>query len=196
MIDIGTGDGRVLNEVFVNLSGIKFSKVIGSDRRKDVIDFAQKTYGNTLINFDVLDIEFATEEDMQRILENGPFDFATSSFCLMFALDFEKTFFNINKLLKLEGSLYFNFLGTYNLVDVHFLLAEKYPQAKDIIYEQLPPMSKNKNFEIDFRGNLQKCGFDVDFLNFEEHDYDFVDASCFRGKLNLYIKNKFKKKII
>lgn len=183
LIDIGTGDGRVLVETFMKLSGLSFTSVLGTDRRKDVIDFAQKTYGSETLNFQVLDIEHAKEEDFEKILKNGKFDLGTSFWCLHFALDHEKTFKNIQKLLKPGGSFYFNFIGHYNFVDIHYKLAEKYPELKEAIYDDLPLFSKDKNYKEKLPEILRKIGFDITFLNFDTYEHDFGSEKCFRGKV-------------
>jgi SAM-dependent methyltransferase len=129
----------------------------------------------------VLDIEHATEDDFQRILRNGQFDFGTSFWCLHYAIDHEKTFANINKLLKPGGSFYFNFLGLHSLVEVNLKLAEKYPQLKASVLNQNPLFSRDENFQEKLPHILLKSGFKIDFLRFDTYDYDFETEECFRS---------------
>lgn len=187
LVDIGTGDGRVLKEVFLQHSGMNFMKVLGTDRRINVINFAQDTYGSDSINFEVLDIEHGSDEQISKVIEESQFDFATSFFCLHYVRDFKRTFNNINKLLRLEGSFYFNFVASCKLNDIHLELAEKFPMLKKIILDKYPILANIKDFEKRFSNILLQSGFKIDFLNFEIHEFDFKNEKGFRGKFLILI---------
>ncbi|KAG5680142.1 hypothetical protein PVAND_009667 [Polypedilum vanderplanki] len=105
-LDIGTGDGRVLSEVFVKQSGLNFEKVLGSDINLEMIKVAKKNYQNDLIKFEQLNIE--DEEASSELLKvHGTFDIVTSYFCLHWIKDLKIALSNVKRFLKPSGVFHF-----------------------------------------------------------------------------------------
>jgi SAM-dependent methyltransferase len=181
LIDIGTGDGRVLVELFIKSSGVNFSHVIGTDKREDVIKFAHDFYASELISFEVLDIENGKEEDFEKLIKNGQFDLATSFFALQYAVDHKIVFSNINKLLKLGGSFYFNFICTSSIIDIFEELTGIYPELKETLKSQVPMTAGSESYKEKLPKLLRESGFEIDFLNYETNSFDFESEQLFRG---------------
>jgi len=59
LIDVGSGCGRVLSEVTVDESGLKFSKIVGVDKSEKMINFSNKMYGSELISFQYFDVRMS-----------------------------------------------------------------------------------------------------------------------------------------
>lgn len=77
LLDIGTGDGRILSEVFVKTSGLIFEKIVGVDINNEMLNVAKKTYENDLTTFEILDIQ--DEEKCEEFLKiHNQFDIATA----------------------------------------------------------------------------------------------------------------------
>lgn len=185
LIDIGSGDGRVLVETFIKMSGINFFQVIGTDKQRDAVDYAQQLYGSDKIKFEVLDIENGNETDLENLFQEGKFDLATSFFVLHYMADFDKVFANINKLLKPEGSFYFNFITSSIICEIFSELAEKRPNFKKEFENYLPTMAKhNENFQNNFPKILNDNGFEIDFLDFEIVPFNFESEELTKGTNN------------
>ncbi|KAL7024898.1 hypothetical protein ACKWTF_013240 [Chironomus riparius] len=91
VLDIGSGCGKILKEIIVDKSGLKFSKVVGVDVSEEMVKFSNEKYGSDLISFQVMDAGSEIPENFK----NQKFDLVTSFLCLHWIKDFDLAFQNI-----------------------------------------------------------------------------------------------------
>ncbi|CAG9806908.1 unnamed protein product [Chironomus riparius] len=101
LLDIGSGCGRILSEVFVGKSGLKFRKVIGIDKSEEMVNISNEKYGNDLISFQLMD----AEKEIPENLKNLKFDLVTSFFSLPWNCDLNSAFQNVQTFLHPYGFL-------------------------------------------------------------------------------------------
>ncbi|KAL7048097.1 hypothetical protein ACKWTF_003212 [Chironomus riparius] len=122
IIDIGTGCGRVLVEIFMTESQLNFSKVVGVDKSQAMVDLAIKTYGNDHIYFHLMDIQ----ESIPRPMKFPEFDIVSSFYCLHWVQDLPLAFVKIKNFLKSDGIFCCVFILTHILIDIWNELIDKY----------------------------------------------------------------------
>ncbi|KAG5680146.1 hypothetical protein PVAND_009671 [Polypedilum vanderplanki] len=159
LLDIGTGDGRVLSEVFIKESGLNFDKVLGSDINLEMIKVAKKNYQNDLIKFEQLNIE-DLEASSEFLKVYGTFDIVTSYFCLHWIKDLKIALSNVKKFLKLNGVFHFILVDSCSVSYAFIELANNlkyygyrddilnYPLNKDFDHENLDNIINDLGFEV------------------------------------------------
>jgi len=164
LIDIGSGCGRVLTEVVVGKSGLKFSKIIGIDKSEEMVRFSSEKYGNDLMSFQVMD----TEGEIPESLKNQQFDMVTSFFCLPYCKDLNAAFLNIQNFLKPNG--------LFCCIFSQLSRSNENPEKK------LQSMSSAQLTEVKPEAitiHLNKNGMEqIKFINIEndEHEYPNIEA--------------------
>jgi ubiquinone/menaquinone biosynthesis C-methylase UbiE len=59
LLDVGSGCGRILTEVTIAESKLKFAKVVGVDKSENMIKFANKNYKSDLLSFYYMDAGYS-----------------------------------------------------------------------------------------------------------------------------------------
>lgn len=158
-LDIGTGDGKALVEVFMEQSGLELSKVVGTDKNERMIIFASENYGNEKVCFEVFDVE---DEIPEGVAAKGPYDLVTSFSCFHFVQNLEKAFENIKSLLNTDGAFFFVFPYLGNIKENFEEIVESFPDHKEKILEGFSVIFKNETFNEDFSNLLGDSGFSLD----------------------------------
>ncbi|KAG5680143.1 hypothetical protein PVAND_009668 [Polypedilum vanderplanki] len=163
LLDVGTGDGRVLSEIIIKESDLKFEKALGVDINDQMLNFAKKTYVNDLMKFEKLNIE-DKKEVTEFLKHHNNFDIATSYYCLQWILDIEQALKNISEFLKPNGIFHFVFLKSFLSESAFIEMANssKYHEYKnDILKWPCFTHSKNDNIDKYFENILKNTGFTV-----------------------------------
>lgn len=176
LFDMGTGDGAATIENFIEKTGIKFSKVIGSDYDTEHVKFANGKYGSPSIHFEIYD---ATKEVPNRIKVLAPFDIVTA-FHMYHLLTNEEVFQsvkNVKKVLKKGGVFYFTLILELCPTDLKEKLLAKYSldQVSPIFDFFDPTFQKDDKFASELKACLIKEGFDLD--SYEHHAITYVYKS-------------------
>lgn len=176
-IDIGSGDGRVLKEIFIEKCGLNFSEVVGTDKSIDMVKFAREKYGSEKIDFHVLDIGSA------NLSENfGTFDVATSYFVFHWVKDLPQAIKNVQKVLKPGGIFHLYFCVDFSISKFYAPLLKKYKSMGNAINESTPPLQKDANFMENFKEILEGSGFTIELSEVIGIDYDFKTAETYMSK--------------
>lgn len=190
LLDLGTGDGGVFNEIFLKNSGLKFSKIIGSDFDPEHVKFATEKYSNQNLSFEVFD---ASKEPPKSIRDSAPYDIVTS-FHMLHIIKFEQIISavkNVKSLLKQNG--YFYFFIPLNMCppDLEAKLLEKYPEGQGTpIANFFGPNVKRENIFEDIREVLKNEGFDLILFDSQPLSYTYAPGQM-KGKINSNIFCQF-----
>ncbi|KAG5680144.1 hypothetical protein PVAND_009669 [Polypedilum vanderplanki] len=189
LLDIGTGDGRVLSEVFVKHSGLNFEKVLGSDINLEMIKVAKKNYQNDLIKFEQLNIE--DEEASSELLKvHGTFDILTTYFCLHWIKDLKIALSNVKRFLKPNGVFHIISFTKCSATEAFIELANnsKYHAYRDGILN-FPLHKKLDHGDLD--NIINDLGFEVKMTESILPSFDFETDENLKNFFNMapFIKN-------
>lgn len=169
LIDVGSGCGKILSEVTVGESGLKFSKIIGVDKSEKMIKFSNKTYGSDLISFQYFDVL----DKIPNNLTSEKFDMATSFHCLHHLSDVKKAFETINSLLSVNGIFGCVFFTWHTFISAWDALIEKYPVMSTWRNHFTPLFAADNPDEI-LKSYLRESGFEiVEFIDDKNEFYEF-----------------------
>lgn len=177
VIDIGCGDGRVLNEVFLENCGLKFSEVIGTDKSIDMVKFARDKYVNDKLKFHVLDIASSDIGD-----NFGTFDIATSYYVFHWFKDQQQAINNVQKLLKPGGIFHLHFVVDFSIANFFGPLMKKYESMEKPLTDAIPLLKQDANYMENIKKVLEKSGFNVELSEIIGVDYDFKTAETYISK--------------
>lgn len=183
LFDIGTGDGSTTIYSFIGNSGIKFSKIIGSDINPEFVQFANRKFGDAVTTFEVYD---AAGEIPETIKSSVPFDVVSSFHCLhwMKFEDIKKSILNVKTLLKPNGYFYFFFPLNLSPSKMKEKLLQRYPPGTfDLtpVFQFYKTVMKDQNFPDELREFLKTEGFELEL--FEVPALQLVyDLEEIRGK--------------
>lgn len=155
LLDVGTGDGSVTIECFIEKSGINFSKVVGSDFDVEHVKFANEKYKTSTVNFEVFDV---SKEIPESIKMSAPFDVVTCIHMLHLLTHDQviNAVKNIKSLLKKDGLFYFFSPLNFCPPNLESTLMKKYPNG-----EAIPAI---KFFTSNFKSeNIRKVLIDEGF---------------------------------
>jgi len=169
LIDVGSGCGKILSEVTVGESGLKFFKIVGVDKSEKMINFSNKMYGSELISFQYFDVVDKIPEN----LASEKFDMATSFHCLHHLSDVKKAFETINNLLTVNGIFGCVFLTWHSVFSAWDALIEKYPVMSTWRNHFTPLFSAENPDEI-LKNYLRESGFEiVEFVDDKNVFFEF-----------------------
>jgi juvenile hormone acid methyltransferase len=186
IIDIGTGCGRVLVEIFLTESQLNFSQVVGVDKSQAMVDLAVKKYGNDYISFDLMDIEGS----VPKPLKISQFDIVSSFYCLHWTQDLTAAFEKINNFLKPNGIFCCVFISTHILIDIWNELVDKYSPYMDSWKSNFNDICFLKNADEIIKKMLHDSGIDIiEFIDEKNDMFDFGTKEFFTG--NFFCKFLF-----
>ena len=185
LLDIGSGCGRVLNEVIFGKSGLKFSKIIGIDVSEEMVKFSNEKYGSDLMSFQVMD----AEGEVPETLENQQFDIVTSFYCLPYCKDLNAAFQNVQKFLKSNGIFCCIFSQLPKTTNENKLVGSNDKQAKYMLkYRDLPNTRISDDlFEVitsHLNGNGMKA---IEAIDIENDEFEFANAEAVRRKFMIFV---------
>lgn len=169
LIDIGSGCGRILTEVTIAESGLKFSKIVGVDKSEKMLNFSNETYGSDSMSFCYMDVEGGVPEK----LKGQKFDLATSFHVIHHVKDVKKAFETVYDLLDENGIFGCIFLIYHPFMSAWDALIEKYPIMKTWRDYFTPVLSVEDPDEV-LKEYLQKSGFEIlDFIGGTNEIFDW-----------------------
>lgn len=180
LIDIGSGCGKVLNEVIIKKSGLSISNAIGVDKSNEMIKLSNQNYGNSSTSFCFMD----AEEDIPNTLKNKKIDMVTSIYCHHWVKDLEKGFKIIYNLLDDEGLFCCVFLSWHIIIDIWNALEEKYaPYTKDW-KKYFTHLFFRDNADEIMKKYLTSAGFKIlEFYDGRNETFDYGKIQNFSSKL-------------
>jgi ubiquinone/menaquinone biosynthesis C-methylase UbiE len=194
LLDVGTGDGHVLNNIILKDSQLNFSKVVGTDKCTNMVNHAIEKYNRKGVSFCVMDVQ----DRVPRLLQSKQFDIVTSFYCLHWITDLKRAFNIINSILKPNGLFLCVFLQNHFGYDLWQAMAEKYPKYMHNLkskFNELVNMNSKGNSEETFKEYLIDCGFEVvDFIVLPDDCHDYYTAQFLSGMLSFSSINFEKKK--
>jgi 2-polyprenyl-3-methyl-5-hydroxy-6-metoxy-1,4-benzoquinol methylase len=159
LIDVGSGCGKILSEVTIAESGLKFSKIVGVDKSEKMLNYSSEIYGSDSIKFHYMDVEAGVPKN----LEGQKFDMATSFHVIHHVHDVKKAFETIYDLLDVDGIFGCIFLIYHPLMSAWDALIEKYP-IMSTWRNYFTPILSAENPEEILKEYLQESGFEI--INF------------------------------
>lgn len=187
IIDIGTGCGRVLVEIFLTESKLNFSQVVGVDKSQAMVDLAIKKYGNDHISFHLMDIQGS----VPKLLKFSEFDIVTSFYCLHWVQDLTAALEKIKKFLKPDGVFCCVFILTHILIDIWNELIDKYSPYMDNWRSNFNYICYLENADEIIKKMLNESGIDIiEFIDEKNDMFNFGTKEFFTGKI---LDNSFKK---
>jgi len=180
LLDAGSGCGKVLFEISVKKSGLKFSKIIGVDKSYEMLKYAQEVYGNDgRISFYHMDVE----GEIPEMLRYQQFDMVSSFYCLHWTQDINNAFQNIYKLLNGNGLFCCVFLLSTKVNDIWDILAEKYSTYMKNWRAYYSPLWSLENAENMLQKSLEECDFKViKFHDIKNEKFKFRDLENYASK--------------
>lgn len=187
LLDIGSGEGAVIAEIFIEKSGIKFSKILGSDFDAEHVKFANEKYKTSEISFEIFDV---TKEVPNSIKEQAPFDVVTS-FHLFHFLNNEEIKYLVKNikasLLKNGGHFLFFFILNLCPFDLEEKLSKKYPQGQaSSVINYFTSSLKDDRIVEDICNILSDEGFDLLLSDVSKLDHTFK-AGEMRGFYRIFM---------
>ncbi|KGP63281.1 SAM-dependent methlyltransferase [Legionella norrlandica] len=148
LLDAGCGDGSFTTTI---AHRVPYGRVLGLDRSKNMIDYANKHYKNEHTAFAIADI--------QEPIIYGPFDNILSFWCLHWT-NLEKSLLNLYHVLRPKGKIYAVFSSGQQstLFDVlnSLQFQNQYP---DIAQNIIQAKARRENFAIQCRKILENLPF-------------------------------------
>ena len=180
LIDVGSGCGRILTEVTIAESGLKFSKIVGVDKSHKMLNFSNETYGNDSMSFCYMDVEAGVPNN----LKGQKFDMATSFHVIHHAKDVKKAFETIHDLLAVNGIFGCIFLIYHPFMSAWDALIEKYP-IMSTWRSYFTPIFSAENPDEVLKEYLVESGFEIiDFIGGQNEIFDWQTPENLESKQN------------
>ncbi|XP_059608768.1 juvenile hormone acid O-methyltransferase-like [Phlebotomus argentipes] len=129
LLDIGSGPGNTLREIFYPRLSSNFSRLVLSDISEPMVELQKREFeGIERVSCEVLDIGVEIDGNLARKL--GTFDHVTSFFCLMWIKDQQQAMDNIYSLLKPGGDCFLVISTDTPAIDAILSVCEK-PRWKE-----------------------------------------------------------------
>ncbi|KAK4873198.1 hypothetical protein RN001_015227 [Aquatica leii] len=198
IVDIGSGPGNVTHDDLIPLFKAPIRKVVGIDASEKMVEFANATYGNEKLSFEVLNIENVVPERYTSF-----FDYVFSFFAYHWIKDQRQLFLNINRIMKPNGQMLFSSIAQSILFDIYQSIwrrPEYAPYIDDFDRGQ-SCFQKSKEPVEEFRTIIESSGFEVVMIKMEEveatnislNDYKelLIAISPYYDKMPNHLKENF-----
>uniref|UniRef100_A0A1Y1LF13 Methyltransferase type 12 domain-containing protein n=1 Tax=Photinus pyralis TaxID=7054 RepID=A0A1Y1LF13_PHOPY len=166
VLDVGCATGNVTHDVLRPKLPVTTSKVIGIDRDRTVVEYANAKYGGGKLRFQHVDIVHDRNFVDSHL---NYFDHVVSFSCLHFVREQETALKHIHKMLRPGGDFSFSCVTSSNFFKViaHMALTDKWrPHIAD--YENfISPYQFSQNPLGELEDLLVKAGFRVTNLTIE-----------------------------
>lgn len=185
LIDFGCADGKVLMEILQ--AKFNFSKVVGVDLSKEIIEYAQVRYGNERSSFRQMNIESPNVEIFET------FDVANCFGVFHWVKNHKQALLNIRKFLLKGGIFNFYFFLDLSIPSYFDELKKNFPTMSESINKQdfHPPSTYDPKFKDNFENLIDECGFTIESKEIALGEtFDYKVCEKFRGayfsRLNPY----------
>ncbi|XP_073822305.1 juvenile hormone acid methyltransferase [Musca autumnalis] len=160
LLDVGTGSGDVLMDFIYPIMPKQFSRVVGSDISRKMVQFARTCYSSEKqCSFRVLDI--GTKENLPEDLV-GSFDHVTSFYCLHWIQNQRQALQNIYNLLRPQGGdCLLVFLAANPTFDIYKTLSKsaKWSAYMKDVNRFISPLHHSNDPKLEFTQMLEDAGF-------------------------------------
>ncbi|KAF0720152.1 juvenile hormone acid O-methyltransferase-like [Aphis craccivora] len=175
ILDVGCGPGDVTSDILYPLLKNKINQLVGADKSKEMVEYATKTYGCSMIDFKVLDIENVNDCSFYSNQFNKIFSF----FCLHWVHNKVDSLCSMHLMLKSGGEILLNFLFINPLAESYkFMDTEWQKYIKDV---------KQMSHDLDARDEIKeiviKAGFRIINLESSVKKFTFSDLSTLLNTL-------------
>jgi len=173
ILEIGCGPGDMTNDILYRVLQNKIKQLVSVDKSAKMIEYANKTYGCSKLNFKVLDIECTNNCDSY----SNCFDKIFSFFCFHWVNNLLDGFNNMHLMLKHGGEILVNFLIFNPIVYVHRSMDEEWKKYMDVTkLKSLNIYSKDEIIAL-----FIKAGFRVISVESDAKKFIFPDFSSYIG---------------
>lgn len=174
LLDIGAGSGDVTFDYILPIIPIK-SKIIASDKSREMIEYASKNFSHPRISYKKLDIE--NENDVNELLKTfGQFHHVTSFCCLHWAMKQYDVMENIFHLLCPGGDLLITICQHHPLYEHYADMSElpRWSKYRSDMKKSTTPYFRNDDPEKELFLRLERAGFvDINVvLKYRCHPFD------------------------
>ncbi|KAG8175589.1 hypothetical protein JTE90_013408, partial [Oedothorax gibbosus] len=126
ILDIGCGTGDVTSGILAPAIG-RFEMLLGVDKSRDMVGYAQQHNSSDNIHYEVLDIA----GDVEGFAADwGTFSRIFSFYCLHWVSDLKRALANVRRLLRPRGECMLVFVGQCPVFEMYARMAEM-PKWKD-----------------------------------------------------------------
>ncbi|KAF5305576.1 hypothetical protein FQA39_LY01667 [Lamprigera yunnana] len=161
VLDIGSGPGNITSNTLLPLFKGSIEKAIGIDISNEMVDYANANYGNSILSFEVLDIQHNIPNKYLNC-----FDYVFSFWTLHWIKDQRKLFTNIFEMMKSNGTMFVTYIAHTKLLNIYKEVwnTEKYSPYITDADEGQPPFQNRKDQSEKI---LNDVGFQVEMCKIE-----------------------------
>lgn len=177
ILDIGCGTGDVMMDFLLPILPESFTRLVGSDSSKPMIEYCRKKYSHAKVSFEIFDVGLMAK---QMIHNSEPFDHITSFYCLHWEQNQMRAINNLYQLLKPGGDMLLMFLVQHPIYDIYKEMAKdsKWTKYMTDVHRFISPYQYSKDPVEEFRKLLVSGGFSENSIEIRDKSYIFegVDA--------------------
>lgn len=180
LLDIGCGSGDVTIDFILPVMPSKFTRLVGADISDGMLSYARKSYQNSKIIFEKLDVGLPLESS--SMWTSVPFDHVTSFYCLHWVENQQQALLNIYNLLANDGDCLLVYLASHPYFEITKQLSHSQRWAKymaDIIY---PPYQYSGNAIDELTQILKTTGFGDFSVQVVDKTFTFDGISLLKSK--------------
>lgn len=187
VLDAGCGSGDVTVDILMPILPMNFSRLVGVDISKAMLEYARKTQIHPKLSFEQFDL--CTDLENQSLSCIEPFDHIFSFYTVHRIPDKEKCIKNFHKLLAPNGDMLLVFVANHPIYDVYKEQScdNKWASYLTDLDKIMPQHQYSTNAEKEFRHLLSNCGFTHYDVWIRDKSFRFESANAMRGKIELNI---------
>ncbi|KAF5305587.1 hypothetical protein FQA39_LY01678 [Lamprigera yunnana] len=172
LLDIGSGPGNITHNTLLPLFKGSIEKAIGIDISNEMVDYANANYGNSILSFEVLDIQHNIPG---KYLNR--FDYVFSFWTLQCIKDQRKLFTYIFEMMKLNGTMFVTYIAYTKLHNIYKRVwsSETYSPYITDTDEGQSSFHNCENRKDQLKRILNEVGFHVEMCKIE-------NVSCAGGR--------------
>ncbi|XP_072747976.1 juvenile hormone acid O-methyltransferase-like [Anoplolepis gracilipes] len=175
-MDIGCGPGDITKNILLPALNPN-AVMIGTDISENMIEFAEKAYGNEKLKFEVLDIQ--TTSLPEKYISK--FDHIFSFYALHWCYDIRQAFENIYRIIRPDGNILLMFVASHDTFEVMKILGHDSrfaPYIQDV-RKYISPFNDSACLRKELRKLLRSIGFEIYHCSLRETTYSSKNANNF-----------------
>lgn len=183
VLDVGCGPGDVTIDILMSFLPADFSRLVGVDISKAMINYARETYAQPNLSFEQFDLSKDLEKQPFRNAE--PFDHIFSFYVLMWTSHLETCIQNFHKLLVPSGDMLLLY-NNYPVFDVYKVqsLEKRWAKYMSDVDQRRPPFQGSRQLRKDICALLSYHGF-CDFdVKVRKRNIQHKNIASLRGTIN------------
>ncbi|XP_072747975.1 juvenile hormone acid O-methyltransferase-like [Anoplolepis gracilipes] len=179
-MDIGCGPGDITKNILLPALNPN-AVMIGTDISENMIEFAEKTYGNEKLKFEVLDIQSTSLPEKYISKFDHIFSFNALNWCY----DIRQAFENIHCMVKSGGNILLMFVASHDVYEVMKILAQDSrfaPYIQDV-RKYISPFNDSNHPCKELRKLLENIGFEIYQCSLRQEIYSSKDSNHFLSSI-------------